>query len=211
MTITVKGMRGSTCARRVFLTLEETGTPFNFELVHLFKGENKNPEYLKLQPFGRVPVLHDGDFHVFESRAISRYIANAYDKNHTLLPKDAKALAKVEQWISVEMCEYPADNLVGQLVFAPMRGAKPDEAQVAKDDAKLKSFLTVAEHHLGSHKFFAGDHFTLADIVYMPYTHLLLTIPAYKDLAVTYPNFGRWWSEVSSRPSWKKVNSESEF
>lgn len=55
----------------------------------------------KHNPFGQIPSLHDGDYHVFESRAIITYLASAYDKNHTLYPDDPKLRGLVENWIQV--------------------------------------------------------------------------------------------------------------
>ncbi len=159
----VYGMKGSTCGRRVLLALEEAKVPYEFELVHLFTGANKTPEYLALHPFGRIPVLKDGDFTLFESRAIIRYIASVYDKAGTLYPADAKARALVEQWISVEQSYYvAAEELVGQLVFAPLLGGQPNEDKVKDADARLHSTLAVLDKHLSKSTFFAGDNFTIA-------------------------------------------------
>ncbi len=156
-------MKGSTCGRRVLLALEEAKAPYEFELVHLFTGANKTPEYLALHPFGRIPVLKDGDFTLFESRAIIRYVASVYDKAGTLYPADAKARALVEQWISVEQSYYvAAEELVGQLVFAPMMGGQPNADKVKDSDARLHSTLAVLDKHLSKSTFFAGDNFTIA-------------------------------------------------
>jgi glutathione S-transferase len=84
------------------------------------KLEHKSPEYLaNEQPFGKIPVLHDGDYKIYESRAIARYIADN-STNTEVYPRDAKTRGLVEQWISVEQSYFaPAEAIVGQLVFAP--------------------------------------------------------------------------------------------
>ncbi len=159
----VYGMKVATCSRRVFLTLEECQVPYEFELVNLLKGDNNNPEYLALQPFGKIPVLKDGEFTLFESRAIMRYIASVYDKTGTLYPADAKLRAVVEQWISVDQSYYvAAEEVVNQLVFVPRKGGQPNEDKVKDADARLHSTLAVLDKHLSKSTFFAGDNFTIA-------------------------------------------------
>ncbi|XP_022880522.1 glutathione S-transferase F9-like isoform X2 [Olea europaea var. sylvestris] len=62
----------------VIVCLIERGSNFKFVSIDVFKGENKTPDYLQLQPFGHVPVIQDGDYTLFESRAIMRYYAEKY-------------------------------------------------------------------------------------------------------------------------------------
>ncbi|CAM6107293.1 unnamed protein product [Calypogeia fissa] len=81
MALKVYGMAPSTCTARVLLALfEKHVTDFEIVDVDLGKGEHKKPEFLKIQPFGVIPVLQDGDLTLFESRAIARYIAYKYEK-----------------------------------------------------------------------------------------------------------------------------------
>jgi glutathione S-transferase len=210
--VKVFGLRASTCTRRVLTTLEEIGLPFDFETIGFEK--TKTPEYLaNKQPFGKVPVLQDGDYQIYESRAIARYLASAYDKTGTLYPTDAKIRGVIEQWISVEQSYYnAAEDLAVQLIFAKMRGFPSDDAKVKDAEGRLEQALVVLDARLAKSKFLAGENFTVADIVYMPYTHLVLAaLPQYADLYGKHKNFMRWWQEVSSRPSWKKVSSQSEF
>jgi len=209
----ILGMRGSTCTRRALLTLEEMGTPYEFELVNIFKGDSKTPDYLlNKHPWGKVPVLKDGDLQIYESRAIIRYLAQVYDKTGKLYPADPKARAMVEQWINVEQYYFEsADQLVGQLIFGPMEGKKPDDAKVQEADKKLNHTLEVLNRQLGKTPYLAGDNFTLADVCYLPYGNLLLKIPQYANIFDKYPNVAKWWKLISSRPAWQKVNSQSEF
>src|SRR5262245_48391625 len=70
----VHGHPFSTCTRKVLMTLAETETPYEFSVVDFAKGEHKQAPHLEKQPFGRIPVLEDGAFSFFESRAICRYL-----------------------------------------------------------------------------------------------------------------------------------------
>ena len=94
----------STCTRKVLMTLAETGQQAELEVVDLFKGEHKQPAHLAHQPFGQVPALQDGDFALYESRAICRYLNEKV--NGPLIPRDLKDRARMEQWISVETSNF---------------------------------------------------------------------------------------------------------
>ncbi|KAK7333728.1 hypothetical protein VNO80_30505 [Phaseolus coccineus] len=100
-----------------------------FETVHVdgFKGEQKQPEYLKLQPFGLFPVVQDGDYVLYESRAILRYFAEKYKNQGTnLLGKTIEDRGLVEQWLDVEAHNYtpPIYNLV-KIYFASVLDGVP--------------------------------------------------------------------------------------
>src|SRR5450432_2449522 len=98
------GNPGSTCTRKVLLTLNETHTPFEFSVVDFAKGEHKQPAHLAHQPFGQVPALEDNGFELYESRAMARYIDEK--AGSPLTPKGAQARALMEQWISVETSNF---------------------------------------------------------------------------------------------------------
>ncbi len=160
--LTVFGLRGATCTRRVLATLEEIGLPYQFETTGMDK--IKTPDYLaNMHPFGKVPVLRDGDYQIYESRAIARYIASAYDRTGTLYPNDAKARGIIEQWISVEQSYYnAAEEVVAQTIFAKFRGVPTDEAKLKDAEKRLADTLVVLDAHLAKSKFFAGENFTVA-------------------------------------------------
>jgi glutathione S-transferase len=115
----------------------------------------------------------------------------------------------MEQWISVEMEDFNpgAAGVVFQEVFAPMMGGKADPAKVAEAKAKLVPVLAILDKHLADGPYFVGDHFTLADISYMPYTAYALNTSA-KDLLLGHAHFAAWWKHVSERSSWRKVSAQ---
>jgi glutathione S-transferase len=100
MVVKVYGAKSSTCTQRVLTALLEKNVPFELVTINLSVGEHKSEKYLKLQPFGKVPVLDDDGFILFESRAIAKYIAAKYTGQGTpLLPAehDLKAYGLFEQ------------------------------------------------------------------------------------------------------------------
>ncbi|PRP87316.1 Glutathione transferase III(b) [Planoprotostelium fungivorum] len=197
----IKGLAISPAARRVFMVAEELGVEYELQAVDLTKGEHKLDDYVeKYQPFGQIPVLIDGDFQLFESRAIARYIANVHGpEGNTILPTDVKKRATVEQWISAEQSHFDCvSKIVGQLYFAPMFGGQPDQTIVEEADVKFKDRMTIFDRHLSSHSYFAGEEFTLADVCFMPFTDYLLKTKEYADVLASYPHFKAWWGRCSS-------------
>jgi glutathione S-transferase len=100
MVLKVYGAKRSTCTQRVLTALYEKGVPYELITIDFSKAENKSEKYMKLQPFGKIPVLDDDGFILFESRAIAKYIAKKYAGQGTsLIPAedDLKAYGLFEQ------------------------------------------------------------------------------------------------------------------
>jgi glutathione S-transferase len=190
----------STCTRKVLTTLAETNTPYEFVLVDFATGAHKQPAHLSRQPFGQVPTLEDDGFSLYESRAMCRYINEKANGN--LVPSDAKGRATMEQWISVEGCNFTphAMKFIYHHVFQrPQEQAVLDTARIGLEQA-----LTVMNDRLATSPFLAGAYFTLADIMYMPYVEYAMATPVKETLA-KFPHVMAWWNKVSERPSWHKV------
>lgn len=104
MAIKVHGVAFSTCTQRILLALTELGVEYEFVSINFAGGEHKSPAYLKLQPWGKVPVLEDDGFFVFESRAMSKYVAKKYAGQGTKLisdEADLKGYALFEQVMTI--------------------------------------------------------------------------------------------------------------
>jgi glutathione S-transferase len=122
MAITIHGSASSTCTRRVLTTCLELDIPYNLHTVNFATAEHKSLPFLKLQPWGKVPVLEDDGFFVFESRAICKYLVAKYGaQGSTLMPdiKDLKSYALFEQGCSIEQNYFnaPVEGLAYEKVF----------------------------------------------------------------------------------------------
>eukprot|EP00246_Nothoceros_aenigmaticus_P001255 TRINITY_DN1171_c0_g1_i1.p2 TRINITY_DN1171_c0_g1~~TRINITY_DN1171_c0_g1_i1.p2 ORF type:complete len:218 (+),score=55.86 TRINITY_DN1171_c0_g1_i1:188-841(+) len=205
----VYGLPLSTCTAKVLATLFEKGVEdAELVIVDLAKGENKKPEYLKLQPFGVIPVYQDEDVTVFESRAIIRYVAHKFANQGTALyGKSFKDKALTEQWLEVESQNFNplVSGIVGQIVFAKYKGSETNWDTVKELLAKLEKVLDIYEEHLSKSKYLAGDFFSLADLSHLPYTHYLINVAQKGDGIKSRKHVSAWWDDISSRPSWKKV------
>ncbi len=174
--IKVLGLRGSLRTRAVLATLEELALPYEFVTIDFAK--MKSQEFLAKQPWGKVPVLEDGsDFQLYESRAIIRYLVNAYDRTGALYPAEPKARAVVDQWISIEQSYYVvANELIGELFFGPMSGKTANEAKVKDLEVQLAKVLEVMDKHLSKSKFIGGDRFTIAGTYFFTYGALFVLV-----------------------------------
>ncbi|THH04270.1 hypothetical protein EW145_g5645 [Phellinidium pouzarii] len=211
MVLKIHALPGSTCGQLVFMTLNELGVPFEIVPVNFAAGEHKSAEHLKKQPFGQIPVLVEEDgFTLYESRAIARYVVAKYGPNSGLIPSgDLRKIALFEQAVSIEGGNfYPyASGLATEKVFKPMGGLKGSDERAAEYAQTLEAKLKVYEVILGKQKYLAGDEFTLADIMHIPYGSLITGSAGFEALSgpKATPNVSRWWADISSRASWKAV------
>ncbi|TFK27956.1 glutathione S-transferase [Coprinopsis marcescibilis] len=203
MVLTLYGNPISTCTKRVAVVLHEKKAHFEFIVLDFAKGEHKAPEFLEKQPFGQVPYLDDDGFIIYESRAISRYIAEKYaGQGRELIPKDLKNKALFEQAASIETSNF--DPYVSGIVFEKLlKGLQPNEEIVKAHTEKLEGKLAAYDKILASHKYLAGDEPTLADLFHLPYGARLLA--AGNSSIDKFPNVKRWWDDLTSEPSWKVV------
>ena len=195
----------TTCSRRVIMALLESGQDFEYVHVDMAKGEHKSPEFLKIQPFGKVPVLQDGpDFTLFESRAIMKYVLTGTP----LCPGDAKEMAAVESAISVEYSYFtPAFMPVYvERMLKKKKGLEADETKVAAAIEALGPVLDVVEALLEGKTYMAGPKFSMADISYMPYFHQFDAL-GIAELRDDRPNLKAWWATVSTMPNWEYATS----
>ncbi|TFK65104.1 glutathione S-transferase [Pluteus cervinus] len=209
MVLKVYGSTDSPCTQRLALICHEKRVPFELFVVDMKGGEHKSATYVEKQPFGQIPYIDDDGFILFESRAICRYICAKYpDQGTPLVPKDPKALALMEQGASIESTnfDFNVSVIVGEK-FNPMRGFTTNEALVSERLALLTTRLAGYEAILGKQKYIAGDELTLVDLFHIPYGEFLLRLGV--DILVngSFPNVSRWWKDISSRPTWKKVHA----
>ena len=195
--VDVYGDTRATCVQRVLILLEELDLKYNVIKVDLLKNEHKAKDFLKLQPFGKVPVVKYDDRVIFESRSILKYIA----KNNLDI-KDLLGGTDVDIWLEVESQNYnPAvSKIVNEKLFKKWRGEKADEDVVKKSLEELEKVLDVYEDRLSECPYIGGDFFSIADISHIPYTNYLLKC-GYKDLYKKRPNVYKWLKRIVKRDS----------
>jgi GSH-dependent disulfide-bond oxidoreductase len=187
--------------RKVSIMLEEVGVPYNAIHIKLHTLEQRNPDYLTLNPNGRIPTIvdHDeDDFIVFESGAILIYLA---EKSGKLLPTDKKRRSLVIQWLMFQMAGI--GPMQGQAnVFYRYAPEKIDYA-IKRYQRETKRLYTVLDTRLQDHEFLA-DEYSIADIATWPwvYIHNWSGVDI-EDL----PNLKQWLEKIGKRPAVERGKS----
>lgn len=177
---------------------------YEFKTVNLAAGENKTPEFLKLNPFGKIPVIKDGDFALFESNTIARYLAQRESSN--LYPKDLRRRSVVDQWMDFSVIHIGA--AVGRVFFNQVLykifGGERDERSLKDGLGFLKRFLPILEQQIGQEKYLAGPEMTLADI------SLLASLDVSEVSSISldpYPQINEWQKKLMAQEFYQKVFS----
>ncbi|CAE6862199.1 glutathione S-transferase family protein [Paraburkholderia domus] len=174
---------------KLFLTLLDL--PFEVIELNMRAGDNRRPEYLKLNPLGQVPTIEDGDTVLFDSNAILVYLAKRYG-DPSWLPDDALGAAAVQRWLSLA---------AGQIAYGPCAArlvtvfGAPLNLETAQKIA-LKLF-DVLDAELASKHFAAGDRVSIADIAAHTY---IAHAPEGGISLEPYPNIRAWLRRVEALP-----------
>ena len=147
---------------RVRWTLQELGVDFEAINVNLFAGEAYRPEFLKLNPAAKIPVLVDGDFVLTESAAIVLYLAEKYGR---FLPSDVRGRAEVNKWLlfTVTELEQPLWRIAKHRQLYPEAQRLAADIPLAGED--FRRMAEIAEKHMQGRTFVVGDSVTVADFV----------------------------------------------
>lgn len=196
------GFPASTNTRKVLATAIALDLPLEFVLVNLPAGEQRKPEYLALNPCGRVPTLVDGEFVLWESNAIMQYLASR--RPGPLWPDDAKARAEIARWQCWQLAHWDegTSKLIFQRVLKRLVGlGDPDPAEVERGDKAFHRDAAVLDGWLAKRRFLAADAPTLADLaVAAPMEY---ATPAGFPLA-EYGNIRAWYARIDALPAWRE-------
>jgi glutathione S-transferase len=159
---------GPTRSIRVRWTLQELGADFEPIRVNLVAGEHRRPEFLKINPAGKIPVLVDGDRVLTESVAIVLYLAEKYS-HKGLLPAGLNERADVNRWLmfAATELEQPLWRISRHTALYPEEQRLPGDVILASGE--FKEMASVLEKHMQGRQFVAGDSVSVADFV-MAYT-----------------------------------------
>lgn len=147
---------------KISVALEELELEYETTIVDLVTGQQKQPHFLALNPNGKIPVLvdHDeGGFTIMESGAILLWLAEKYGR---LLPTDRKGRSRTIQWLMFQMGGL--GPMMGQANVFHRYFPERIDAVIDRYQRESLRLLTVLDGQLGSHRFLAGDDFTIADI-----------------------------------------------
>lgn len=197
----VYGVPGSPFMRSVCAAMEEKGEPYR---IHAFgPGEARGETLRKLHPFGRIPVIDHGDFRLYETQAILRYI-DAVFPHPALQPTEPEAIGRMNQIIGINdwyLFPQVARIIVFQRIVGPvLMGTTPDEAAIAATVPDAERCLGELDRLLGDQPFLAGDQLSLADLQLAPQLIYLAATPeCAKIMAGT--RLEAWLGRIQARPS----------
>lgn len=162
-------------------------------------GKNREPAYLSMNPNGLVPTLQEGDFILWESNAIVRYLARQYGAG-TLEPQDPKEIGRANQWMDWQLSvAAPAINAAfWGLIRTPED--KRDMAAIAASLNKTADAMKILDAQLGRTEYVAGDRFSMGDIpvgvIAYRFRQLYPDRPQMKNLE-------RWYASLQQRQAFK--------
>jgi len=179
------------CLRELDLAYERIDAGMQF-------GRNDEPDYLAMNPNGRVPTLVDGDYVLWESNSIMRYLCLAYGKGTPIYPEAPRQRAAVDRWLDWTLSTVqPVDRPVfWALVRTPPE--QRDMAAIQKDADAEAVVWRIADHHLATRRFIEGDEFTIADIAIGAYARRWLGVEGI--IRPKQPHLERWLKNLASRP-----------
>lgn len=195
------GIKTSRALRSIWAA-EEVGVEYEHVPTH-FMDESKTPEYLKINPNGRVPALVDGDLVLFESMAINLYLAKKYGGK--LYPADAADEARTIQWTIWGMTELETSLIVMVANKVMLPEDQRDAALVASAEQTIERPLGVLDDRLADREYLLGGDFTIADLNVAG----ALSLATFVSFDFSkFEHASRWFSRCVSRPSMAAAQSK---
>jgi glutathione S-transferase len=191
-------------ARRAVMTALHLASPVELVFVDLQKGEQRQPQFLKLNPNHRVPVLEDDGFVLWESHAIMQYLADKTPRQ-SVYPAETRARADVNRWLfwcgqhlspAVSILNW--ENVIKGILG--LGAAEP--AELRRGEQLAREFAGVLDAHLAGRDWICGDALSLADFaIAAPFA---ATVPAKLPVG-DLSHLQRWFAAVQRLEAWKRT------
>jgi len=203
MSVTIYGSIGSRASRCLW-TAEELGLDYKWDPISTLDGSNRTPEYLAINPSGKIPAMRDDEVVITESLAINLYLAEQYGKNG-LWPAERAQQARVLQWTlwAATEIEYYIGAIFPHLVMKTAE--QRDQAFVDRLMGEMMPKFKEIEHALEGQDYILGAEFTMADISLSVQTFTLVDRFG-MDLA-DLPNTRAWTERCRARPARAKIDA----
>lgn len=201
--LTIYALDLSSPALKVLYVANYLGLEYEKKGINLAEGEGQSEEYKKIHPAGKVPAIIDGDFSLWESNAIIRYLAAREQSD--LYPADLRQRALVDQWM--DFAALHIQNGIGRVlwnkIMAPKLGREVDENSLQCGMQFLNRYLPIVDEQLGKTPYIAGDKLSLADFTLLAHTDPLEAI----EIDVKkYPNIDKWRQPLQAADFFQKVH-----
>lgn len=197
------GATYSVYVRIVRLALAEKGVDYELVPVDVFATGGPPSAHVGRHPFGRIPAFEHGDFALYETGAIARYVDEAFP-GPRLQPADLFERARCNQLISLADA-YAYRCLVWDIyverVERPAEGASPDEAKIAAALPMARTCLAAISELMGEHPWVAGPELSLADLYLAPMIDYFVRAPEGEAMMREHSRLAAWWERIVARPS----------
>lgn len=196
----ILGRRTSGNVMKPLWLADELGLEFEQVDIGGAFGGNDQPDYLALNPTGLVPTLVDGDFVMWESNAITRYLSCKYGAG-TFYPDDERARATADTWMDWKLNWV---NPMMRPIFWGLVRTPVDERNQAEIDAAIAQGIKVwgmLDAHLANRAYVAGDDISMGDIPLGPQAHRWMMLVGDRP---PMPHFEAWYQRLTERPAFAK-------
>ncbi len=201
--LTIYALTMSPPALKVLYVANALGLEYEQKGVKLAEGEGQSEQYKRIHPAGKVPALVDGDFTLFESNAIIKYLARKADS--ALYPDDLKKQAIIDQWVDFvsQHIHNGISRVLWNKMMAPKFGFDVDENSMKCGYEFLEKYLPIVDAQLGKTKYLAGDEISIADYILLAHVDPLEAI----EIDVNkYPNLARWREALRTQDFYQRVH-----
>jgi GSH-dependent disulfide-bond oxidoreductase len=189
--------------QKIFIMLEELELPYRTIKIDVFQGEHFKPEFLKLNPNGKIPVIvdHDGPqgrpYTVFESGAILLYLA---DKGGRFTPTDKAQYFEMLQWLMIQLTGV--GPMFGQFTHFKRFAPAGNDYSVSRYQTEVRRLYDLLENRLAQSPYLGGRDYSIADIATFPWTRNHDWQGVKWD---DHPHLARWFAAIAERPAVKRA------
>jgi len=188
--------------RKVCAVARYLNSPVDYKRIDLGKGEHKTPQFLAINPNGKLPVLEDGGLKLWEANAIMAYLAKAAGSE--LWPSDTAGQIDLLRWLSWNSEHFTrhAGSLYFQHLIKPrLLEQAPDAKAVEEATGFFKQFAQVLDDHLRQRRYLLGDRLTIADLA------VAVSLPYAQEAKIPIAGFSaiaRWHDRLTELPAWRQ-------
>ena len=195
------GRISSINVKKVVWTAQELGIDFERHEAGGVHGVVKTPAYIALNPNSQIPVMEDGDYVLWESNVVTRYLC-AKHSSGSLYPENLQERFDAERWMEWQqtMINPASRNGFWHLIRLPLD--QRDPALIAQSNAQVELLMAMLDAHLSSRSFMVGERFTMADIPLGCEVQRWFGLPQAREKR---PHIERWYATLLARPAAKGV------
>lgn len=200
-TLKIWGRMSSINVKKVVWTAQELSLDFERHEAGGVHGVVKTPQYMALNPNSQIPVMEDGDYVLWESNVITRYLCARHSMGN-LHPTNLQERFDAERWMEWQQTTVNPASRNGFWHLVRLPADQRDPALITQSNAAVELLMAMLDAHLSTRTFMVGERFTMADIPLGCEVHRWFGLPQER---VKRPHIERWYASLLARPAAKGV------